>query len=111
MLVGNVGLALAALALQDLQQYPFKEGRRHLASWERFPAESQRDPRGVSQTLVMGSVAQWRRDPDARRSVAGPSECALAGCMVGVPPPRPGGPTSVAGEERRMNTISRMSLT
>jgi hypothetical protein len=32
MLVGNVGLALAALALQDLQRYPFKEGRLHLES-------------------------------------------------------------------------------
>jgi hypothetical protein len=32
MLVGNVGLALAALALQDLQQYPFTEGRLHLES-------------------------------------------------------------------------------
>jgi hypothetical protein len=32
MLVGNVGLALAALALQDLQRYPFEEGRLHLKS-------------------------------------------------------------------------------
>jgi hypothetical protein len=32
MLVGNVGLALATLALQDLQQYPFKEGRLYLES-------------------------------------------------------------------------------
>jgi hypothetical protein len=32
MLVGNVGLALATRALQDLQQYPFKEGRLHLKS-------------------------------------------------------------------------------
>jgi hypothetical protein len=30
---------------------------RHLASWERFLAESQWDLRGVSQTLLMGSVA------------------------------------------------------
>ncbi|HEX9868372.1 MAG TPA: hypothetical protein VGC99_07205 [Candidatus Tectomicrobia bacterium] len=32
MLVGNVGLALATRALQDLQQYPFQEGRLHLKS-------------------------------------------------------------------------------
>ncbi|MGH8058128.1 MAG: intermembrane phospholipid transport protein YdbH family protein [Candidatus Entotheonellia bacterium] len=32
MLVGNVGLALAMLALDDLKQYPFKEGRLHLES-------------------------------------------------------------------------------
>jgi hypothetical protein len=32
MLIGNVGLALATRALQDLQQYPFKEGRLHLKS-------------------------------------------------------------------------------
>jgi hypothetical protein len=32
MLVGNVGLALAGLALQDLRQYPFVEGRLYLES-------------------------------------------------------------------------------
>jgi hypothetical protein len=32
MLVGNVGLALATLALQDLQRYPFTEGRLSLES-------------------------------------------------------------------------------
>jgi len=31
---------------------------RHLASWERFLAESQRDLRGVSPMLVMWSVEQ-----------------------------------------------------
>ncbi|HSF32494.1 MAG TPA: YdbH domain-containing protein [Candidatus Tectomicrobia bacterium] len=32
MLVGNVGLALATLALQDLKRYPFKEGSLYLES-------------------------------------------------------------------------------
>ena len=32
MLVGNVGLSLAMLALDDLKQYPFKEGRLYLES-------------------------------------------------------------------------------
>ena len=32
MLVGNVGLALASLALDDLKRYPFKEGRLYLES-------------------------------------------------------------------------------
>jgi hypothetical protein len=32
MLIGNVGLALATLALQDLEQFPFKEGRLSLES-------------------------------------------------------------------------------
>ena len=32
MLVGNVGLELANLAMHDLQQYPFKEGRVYLES-------------------------------------------------------------------------------
>src|SRR5262249_8622545 len=32
MLIGNFGLDLASLAMQDLQQYPFQEGRLYLES-------------------------------------------------------------------------------
>jgi hypothetical protein len=49
MLVGNVGLALATRALQDLQQYPFKEGRLHLQSLGKhseLQVKFVRQPRG-----------------------------------------------------------------
>jgi hypothetical protein len=52
MLAGNVGLALATLALQDLKQYPFKEGRLYLESV------------GKNSELKIKFVRQARSDAD-----------------------------------------------
>ena len=54
MLVGNFGLDLAKMAMRDLQQYPFKEGRVYLESSER------------NSGLKIRFVRQPRNDADAR---------------------------------------------
>ncbi|MBI3328245.1 MAG: YdbH domain-containing protein [Nitrospinae bacterium] len=54
MLVGNVGLALATLALHDLQEYPFKEGKLYLESL------------GKHSQLKITFVRQPRSEADVR---------------------------------------------
>jgi hypothetical protein len=54
MLVGNVGLALASLALDDLKRYPFKEGKLRLES------------AGKNSQLTVTFVRQPRSEADVR---------------------------------------------
>ena len=61
MLVGDVGLTLANLALQDLQQYPFTEGRLSLESLGKhseLKIEFVRQPRNEADVTPQGDH-QW----------------------------------------------------